>query len=209
MKNIPFCTIYLVRHGQSETNLQDIYGLDANLTENGKKQIKQLATRLRHIHFEAIISSTMLRAKQSAEIIALEHNLTVKTYEALKERCYGVLEGKKGYLIQEELKDLFRKRSKLAYEERIKFKFSKNYESDEEVMSRFITSLRELSLVYVGQTILIVSHVTSMKNLLFHLGYASHNELEGQSIDNSGYIKLKSDGVDFFIEEVVGKKKDN
>ena len=45
-----------------------------------------------------------------------------------------------------------------------------------------------------------------MKNLLFHLGYAKPNEMEGQSIDNSGYIKLKSDGVDFFIEEVVGRK---
>lgn len=207
MVNNRYCTIYLVRHGQSEANLKDIYGLDTELTERGKQQIKQLCAKLTDIHFDAIISSNMLRAKQSAEIIAIDRDIAVITYEALKERRYGVLEGKKGKLIQEELKELFKKRTELDYKSRIAFKFSEDYESDQEVMSRFITIIREISVAYSGKTILIISHMSAIKNFLFYLGYASHQELEGQSIDNSGYVKFKSDGVDFFVEEVSGKRQ--
>lgn len=201
-----YCTIYIVRHGQSEANLQDLYGMDTALTEKGKDQIKELTGKLKGIKFDAIIASTMLRARQTAEIIALDHQLAVKTYEALKERNYGTFEGRQVKDVLPEIKELLEKRTALAYEERLKFKLNPTYESDEEVISRYITALREISVAYPGKTILIVSHLTAMKNLLFHLGYAKPNEMEGQSIDNSGYIKLKSDGVDFFIEGVVGKK---
>jgi len=143
-----FCTIYLVRHGQSEANEQDLYGLDTALTSKGKEQIKLLSEKLRQIHFDALMASSMLRAKQSAEIIAPDHDLAVKTYHALRERHYGHLEGRKGKLVYEELKELFQKRSTLVYEERVKFKFSDDYESDEELMARFITTLREIAALY-------------------------------------------------------------
>lgn len=207
MRKSSSCIMYVVRHGQSRANLEDLYGLDTNLTKKGEEQIKQLVQRLKDIHFDAIISSNLLRARQSAEIISLDHKLAIKTHDALRERYYGILEGKKGSLIRKELQELFKKRSELAYEERIKFKFSEDYESDEEIMSRYITCLRELAIAYSGKTILIVSHVTAMKSLLLHLGYASHKEFEGQAIYNSGYIKLRSDGIDFVIKEVVGKKE--
>jgi broad specificity phosphatase PhoE len=201
-----FCKIYLVRHGQSEANVADLYGLDTPLTQKGQKQIAELSEKLRNIHFDAIFSSTMLRAKQSAQIIALDHKLAVETIHALRERHYGILEGKRGKQIYQQMQNLFNERSVLAYNERIKFKFSDDYESDQEVMGRYITALREIAIAYIDKTVLIVSHVSAMKNLLYHLAYARHNDMEGQAIDNSGYIHLRSDGVDFFIEEVVGVK---
>ena len=60
------CTIYLVRHGQTE---------------------------LQHIKFDAIFSSDLLRTAQTAEIIALEHRLLVETPKALRGRRFGKLEG--------------------------------------------------------------------------------------------------------------------
>src|SRR5438034_159874 len=126
-----YCTIYIVRHGQSEANAQDLYGLDLDLTEKGRQQIKQLTQALQNVKFDAIFSSPLIRAKQTAEIIALEHNLAVKTHQALRERNYDILEGRKGSEVQKELAELFEKREELAGEQRIKFKFSDNYETDE------------------------------------------------------------------------------
>lgn len=40
-----------------------------------------------------------------------------------------------------------------------------------------------------------------------HISYVSYNELPEGSISNLGYIKLLSDGVNFFVVETQGVKK--
>lgn len=205
MEEKAYCTIYLVRHGQSVTNKQDIYGLDKRLTIIGINQAKKRALQFGHIHLDAIYSSNLIRAKQTAEIIAEPHNLKVVTLNSLKERFYGVLEGRKGSETKKEFHYLYEKRRMLEYNERIEFKFSKDYESDEEVMSRFFRSLKYLALKNKGKTILIVSHAVAMKLVLLYLKYAIHKELDNKGIINTGYIKLKIDNGNYLIEKVVDK----
>src|SRR4051812_23726448 len=95
MKNNNYCTIYLVRHGQSHGNHPvDTYGLDKELTEKGHQQAKEAAKNLKKIKFDAIFASPLRRAQQTAKIIAEEHKLAVLTKDALRERFRGVLEGK-------------------------------------------------------------------------------------------------------------------
>ena len=82
------CTIYLVRHGETDNNVNDIIqgqmkGISLNTT--GKDQAKLAALKLKKIKFDAIYSSDLLRAKQTAQIINLEHNLAIKTHKALRE----------------------------------------------------------------------------------------------------------------------------
>lgn len=49
-----------------------------------------------------------------------------------------------------------------------------------------------------------------MRTLLIHLGFANYDNFTEGQIDNLAYIKLKSDGTDFFIEETEGiRKKDS
>jgi len=62
--------IYFVRHGESEGNaLGKRQGPASKLTEKGVKQAEIVAKRVKKIEFEHILSSTMERAKQTAEII--------------------------------------------------------------------------------------------------------------------------------------------
>ena len=103
-----YCTLYIVRHGQSQANYpSDLYGLDRNLTEKGKEQAKNASKQFKKMKFDAIISSPLVRAKETAEIIAAELKLAVSTKEMLRDRKFGKLEGRQTKEVKEELKELF------------------------------------------------------------------------------------------------------
>ncbi len=67
-------TIVFMRHGESEANLNDTFQgqTDSCLTERGKAQVLSLVARWQAEgrHFDAIISSPLLRARQTAEMIS-------------------------------------------------------------------------------------------------------------------------------------------
>jgi len=95
--------------------------------------------------------------------------------------------------------------TKLAKEDRLKYKPFPDIENDEEIASRMFTYLREIAVAYQGKTILIVSHGGVMRILLNHLG---KNAPHGAA-SNTAYVKLESDGVEFFIKETKGIKFDD
>jgi phosphoserine phosphatase len=204
-KDKDYCTIYLVRHGQSHGNHPiDTYGLDRELTEKGHKQAKEIAQKLKGIKFDAVFASPLIRAQQTAKIIAQEHKLAFLTKEALKERYHGVLEGRKVAEAKEEMKDLISKMHEVPYEEWKKVVLAEGRETDEELMGRFITAIREIAVAYSGKIVLIISHTSLMRTFLVHLGYKSYKELSRYKIENTAFLQLKTDGIDFFIKEIQG-----
>jgi len=65
--------LYLVRHGNTDSLDNRIYqSLNTPLNDQGIKQAKALAKRLKDENFDLIISSSLTRAKQTAEIIGKE-----------------------------------------------------------------------------------------------------------------------------------------
>ena len=200
------CTFYIVRHGETEWNaIRRIQGhLDSSLTENGKNQAKETREKLKKISFDAVYSSDLLRTKQTAEILVLEKNLKIMTTKALRERTFGEYDGMMGKEYEEKIRNLLGKYNKLSDEEKRKFKFAKGYESDDELMSRFITFLREVAVAYRGKTILIVTHSGNLRLFLDKLGFAKYEILNYKTFKNAGYIVAESDGVDFFLKEVEG-----
>jgi broad specificity phosphatase PhoE len=203
MKNS--CTIYLVRHGRTDWNDKKLIQGHINipLNQEGKVTARELAQELRKIKFDKVYSSDLLRAKQTAEIIALEHQLEVATTEALRERCFGDFEGKSH--------DMFKKLDpildSLDSKARYSYKFNSNMEmeSDEEVMNRFITFLREIAVANPGKTVLVATHAGPMWMFLVKLGFYSYKGWI--SINNLAYIKLESDGIDFLVKETSGIEK--
>lgn len=85
----------MVRHGSTEYNLLDRYQgrLDIPLSPYGMGQIKRLVRELRAIDVEHVISSPLLRALQSAEIIAASLHCGLSVMPEFAERCMGVFEG--------------------------------------------------------------------------------------------------------------------
>ncbi|MCP6726541.1 MAG: histidine phosphatase family protein [Patescibacteria group bacterium] len=63
--------LYLVRHGESISNVKGsiVQPLGSELSEKGKEQAEILAKRFKDIPVDIILSSPLIRAKQTAEII--------------------------------------------------------------------------------------------------------------------------------------------
>ena len=63
-------TLYLTRHGETEYNILGRYcgSTDVSLNETGIAQAHELAKNLHGKTFDAVISSPMLRARQTAAL---------------------------------------------------------------------------------------------------------------------------------------------
>ena len=199
-----YCTIYLTRHGETEWNEKKlIQGIkDIPLNKKGEKQAIVLGKKLKNIKFDAIFSSDLIRAKKTAEIILLEKKLAVQMTKALRERYFGKYQGQS---FEEEknknIRDLINKLKSAPQS-------SKNeVESDEAIIGRLFTFLREVAVAYQGKIVLVVTHGGPIKTLLIHLGWGTYENFSEGGIDNLAYIVIESDGVDFFIKETNGVTK--
>ena len=89
-------TLWLVRHGESTWNDLGLIQGHAEgpvLTENGRSQSLEAAHHLQGTGVEAIYASDLVRAQQTAALIGAALELPVQTNPALRERCFGALEG--------------------------------------------------------------------------------------------------------------------
>lgn len=79
--------VYFVRHGQSEGNVGNVFQApDSPLNEEGKRQAERIAGRVARISFESLISSTLPRAHDTAEIIGRVVEKTPELSELFVER---------------------------------------------------------------------------------------------------------------------------
>ena len=88
--------LILVRHGESEANVRKILSDHADLyplTEKGRKQAGIAARNLAGIRFNTIFSSPVIRARQTAEIIASELDMEYRVDERIRETGMGELNG--------------------------------------------------------------------------------------------------------------------
>ncbi len=194
-------TFYIVRHGETESNVRKIIQgqSDSPLTKKGIEEIKRVAKKLKRINFDYVFSSDLLRAKRTAEIIALEHKLEIQTNKLLRERRFGNLEGKSNSELKWE-----KRFENLTNEQKYTYKHSPDIESDQEIVTRFLTFLREVAIGYPGKNILVVTHGGIIRTSLVKFGFANYDNLRPGAINNGAFIKIKSDGIDFFVKEVSG-----
>ncbi|MGI9860303.1 alpha-ribazole phosphatase [Moorella naiadis] len=87
--------VYLVRHGETEWNHTMRYQghSDIALSANGRRQAELLRERFRGIKLDAVYSSDLYRAKETAMAIAAPHGLLVQEVPALREINFGAWEG--------------------------------------------------------------------------------------------------------------------
>lgn len=89
---------YLMRHGESTANLDGVFagqGNDAPLTKKGEDQAKSVCPALRTFKITKIISSPLVRALRTAEIISVAlGGLDILADDRLAEYDMGALTGK-------------------------------------------------------------------------------------------------------------------
>ncbi|MCL5427899.1 MAG: histidine phosphatase family protein [Candidatus Marsarchaeota archaeon] len=84
--------IVLVRHGQSQANVEGILSDELEkspLTPLGREQAGRTAKELKKLRLDALVSSPVLRARQTAGIIGEETGLEVRIDDRLRETGMG------------------------------------------------------------------------------------------------------------------------
>lgn len=117
-------------------------------------------------------------------------------HEALRERKLGQLEGTQ----QDELAVIKRLREN---KESGSFE-SMGIETDEQLQLRLTGFLKKIATAHYGQTVLIVTHGSSLRELLFNWNFAPRDRLLTAIITNTALVKLQSNGVNFVILETEG-----
>ena len=101
--------IYLVRHGQTDWNVKKrTQGhTDISLNDIGRRQAEDLQKKLENLDVSKIISSDLLRAKETAQIINDKMNVSIVFDSSLREINYGDSEGVVRETLNPEIWDTF------------------------------------------------------------------------------------------------------
>jgi len=201
------CTMYLVRHGESEANAKHITQghTDSPLTEKGEKEAEQLRETFADINFSAVYSSDLKRATRTADIIIAGRKLRVKTLAGLREKYFGDFEGKDHAEFVKTLKsEFYTFENELGEEEMWEHKAHPSMESDAELFARAIEILRDIASRHTGETVLVVGHRYLIRMLLVSFGYGAYKNLKDGALNLGGYAVVESDGTVFTVRNVVG-----
>jgi 2,3-bisphosphoglycerate-dependent phosphoglycerate mutase len=147
--------ITAIRHGETAWNVDTrIQGqLDISLNGKGHWQAEQAGIALGGEQIDTIISSDLARAYETALAVAKHHGLTVQTDRGLREREFGVFQGKTFAEIEAELPD-----QALAWRKRVPDFSPEGGESLLVFRQRVRGCLNALVAQYAGQHIVITSH---------------------------------------------------
>ena len=147
--------LILVRHGESHGNRDRVFAEDHTpLTELGRKQAFEVAGLIaKRFRPTSLVSSPLLRAQQTAEIISRETGLAVETVPGLEESDFGFLKGKSyQFYYQHILQDpTFDKNAMWRW-------VPEGGESTEQAGLRAIPVLERLAARYPEEEILVVCH---------------------------------------------------
>ncbi len=172
--------IYFVRHGETDFNVQEIVqgNIDVPLNENGISQAKTIRDKLKQIKFDVIYSSPLLRAKQTAQIIADVHGTKVLFDDRLREYHAGIREGLKySDWNEEQRKDFKLNPEKYGAEKLVDF------------YKRVSDFYKEVSIT--NKKILIVSHFGVYKQIYYFLNNISNFFEPVKMIQNCEVVILK------------------
>lgn len=152
-------TLYIVRHGQTEENLERILQghLPGRLTQEGRQQVKRTAERLAQegTNFKCILTSDLKRAMDSAYILAERLHLPVIPMEILRERDWGNYTG----MSLAEAKDKYKVDGKWVFPDG-------SAESEQEIYQRARLALLRLWEQYANDTVIVVTHGQFTRNLI-------------------------------------------
>jgi len=162
-KEFIMTSIYLVRHGQTAWNKEEIFRgrTDIPLDENGLKQAELAGEYLKEVEIHAIYSSPLSRAWQTAQKIAQFHNLNVQPLEGIIDMSFGRWEGH----AHQEIKEIDRETYRQWREEPHLVRLPGG-ESLNDVRIRSMAALEEVIRNHPEKTLVLVSHRVINKVLL-------------------------------------------
>jgi uncharacterized phosphatase len=163
-------TILLARHGETEWNLERRWQgwADPPLNDTGRAQARVLAEQLRTTPFDAVYTSDLKRAHETAEIVAAPHGVPVVADPGLREIDVGCFSG----LTHTEVMERYGG-------ERT------DGETREQHGARVLAAVERIAREHPGERILVVTHGGTIRALHVHaIGEPTH------PVKNCGVLEL-------------------
>jgi broad specificity phosphatase PhoE len=148
-------TVYLVRHGQTAWNKEEIFRgrSDVPLDEIGLREAELVGEYLKGMNIHAIYSSPLLRARETARRIAQFFNLKVQPLSGINDMSFGKWEGRPLKEIQISERELYQQ-----WREKPHLVRFQGGESLDEVRARAMAALDEVVQYHHGKSLVLVSH---------------------------------------------------
>lgn len=146
---------YFVRHGQTDWNVEGRWQghADVPLNQVGLAQAEQIARQLKDEGLQAIYTSDLTRARQTAEALGRATGLAVQVEPRLREIHQGEWQGLQVGEIEARYGDTFRRRRDDPYSAA-----PPGGETVEQVRRRVTAALLDIAVQHPQERVAIVSH---------------------------------------------------
>lgn len=145
-----------VRHGETDWNKRGILQgwSDVPINERGRSQARELAASFADAGFSAIWTSPLVRARETAAIVADALRLPLPScHEGLKERHFGAIQG----IPKDELAEL----NPVLLEQILRRNPAASFvggESMDEFADRVLGAFADIGLRHPGERVLVITH---------------------------------------------------
>ncbi|HEY32548.1 MAG TPA: histidine phosphatase family protein [Dehalococcoidia bacterium] len=189
--------IILVRHGQTAWNVAEVFWgqMDIELDATGLRQAELLAEYLGHTKLEAVYSSPLRRAIQTAEVIAHHHSLSVEITAGLNDINFGEWQGLSLNEARIKYGELYS--AWVTTPHQVRFPSG---ESLDEVRERAVALVNELVDKYEGAVVL-VSHRVVHKVLICALLGLDNSRFWSIRLDTCGLTTFEYADGQFVLTE--------
>ena len=204
-------TFVLVRHGETEWNRAGrIQGhTDSALTAAGVEQALAIGRQLAEDRFDHLLASDLGRAHRTASLISPHVNLTITSHTGLRERRFGIAEGKTYAEIDRDHPEMFSR-----VRETDPDYAAAGGESRRQFHTRVMATLNSLAHEHAGRKLLLVTHggvLAAIYRSLNGLPIASPHQIE---IPNAAYNRISCIDSDWQVDvwagtEHLGERTDN
>lgn len=164
------CEILLVRHGEQAitTNMPLADAIDAPLSDLGRRQVGAVGDRFAAYAIDAVYSSTLQRARDTARAIADPHGLSVTEIENLGEihlwrdlpQDLGLLDA----LGPDELRRIMREGNRTQ-----RWDSYPHAEPRDEFRARIVDAIDGIMVAHVGQRVVVACHGGVINGYLAHV----------------------------------------
>jgi probable phosphoglycerate mutase len=163
-------TLILARHGETDWNRDGIWQGhgDPPLNDVGRQQSAELAGRLADVEIDALYSSDLRRAYETAEIVARAKGLEITADPDLREIDIGSWSGL----------------TRAQIDERFPGRERPDGESSEAFDERVVRTLHRIAGAHEGDRVLVITHGGVVRSLERHLN--------GESLDVLGNCQIAS-----------------
>jgi broad specificity phosphatase PhoE len=196
--------VILVRHGATDWNLQGRCqgATDRPLSDLGIRQAEAAAAALSRETVRAIYSSSLQRARHTAEVISRPHELSVAIEDDVRELDHGKLEGLTFNDIKNNYADFIRKWRSVPAEIQVP-----GGEKLVDVAARAWVGLNRIVRRHqAGESVVVVSHNFPILGIICRVTATHLNDYRTFHLDPCGVTRLNHHGGDHWIVTQINSK---